>query len=63
MTDQHLPAVIYDHIDTDDPLLVEQLCAEVLPSRGIEATPDQVLVTMGTQHGLHLTAGGPRPAR
>ena len=56
MTDQHLPAVIYDHIDTDDPLLVEQLCAEVLPSRGIDATPDQVLVTMGTQHGLHLAA-------
>lgn len=56
MTDQHLPAVIYDHIDTDDPLLVEQLCAEVLPDRGIDATPDQVLVTMGTQNGLHLAA-------
>jgi GntR family transcriptional regulator/MocR family aminotransferase len=56
MSDQHLPAVIYDHIDTDDPLLVEQLCAQVLPARGIEATPDQVLVTMGTQNGLHLAA-------
>lgn len=56
MSDRHLPALLYDHIDTDDPLLVEQLCSEVLPSRGIEATPDQILVTMGTQHGLHLAA-------
>ncbi len=56
MDDEHLPSVIYDHIDTDDPLLVDQLCSVVLPARGIDADPDQVLVTMGTQNGLHLTA-------
>lgn len=56
MSDEHLPAVIFDHIGTDDPVLVEQICAEVLPARGIEATPDQILVTMGTQNGLHLAA-------
>lgn len=40
----------------DDPLLVERLCTDVLPSRGIEATPDEVLVTLGSQEGLFLTA-------
>ncbi len=54
--EEHLPAVIFDHIDTDDPLLVEQLLTAVLPPRGIQAGPDEVLVTMGTQHGLQLAA-------
>lgn len=56
MSDEHLPTLIYDHIDADDPRLVEQLRAEVLPARGIEARPDEILITMGTQNGLHLTA-------
>jgi len=56
MSDEHLPALLFDHIDTDDPLLVDRLRAEVLPARGIEATPDQILLTMGTQNGLHLAA-------
>ena len=56
MADEHLPALIHDHTDADDPLFVEQLCREVLPARGIEATPDEILVTMGTQNGLRLAA-------
>ena len=55
-SDEHLPALICDHIDTDDPVLIEQLCANVLPARGINATPQEVLVTLGTQNGLHLAA-------
>ncbi len=56
MEAEHLAALIYDHIDTDDPMLVDQLCSVVLPARGIQVQPDQVLVTMGTQNGLHLAA-------
>ncbi len=56
MTEEHLPAVIFDHIDTDDPLLVELVCGEVLAARGVEASSDEVLITLGTQNGLHLAA-------
>ena len=45
-----------DSQSADDPLLVEMLCRHVLPSRGIQAAPDQVLVTLGSQHGLHLVS-------
>jgi GntR family transcriptional regulator / MocR family aminotransferase len=43
-----------DAIDTDDPMLVEQLRTRVLPRRGIAAKPDEILVTMGAQHALFL---------
>jgi GntR family transcriptional regulator / MocR family aminotransferase len=39
---------------SDSPLLIDQLIRRVLPRRGIAATPDQVLLTLGTQHGLYL---------
>ncbi|MDE1179101.1 PLP-dependent aminotransferase family protein [Paraburkholderia sp.] len=38
----------------DSARLIEQLIRRVLPRRGIAATPDQILLTMGTQHGLYL---------
>lgn len=40
----------------DSSLLIDQLIRRVLPRRGIAATPDQILVTLGTQHGLYLLA-------
>ncbi len=40
----------------DSPQLIDQLIRRVLPRRGIAATPDQVLLTMGTQNGLYLLA-------
>jgi GntR family transcriptional regulator/MocR family aminotransferase len=40
----------------DSPLLIEQLIRRVLPRRGIAAMPDQILLTLGTQHGLYLLA-------
>lgn len=43
--------------DADDPLLVEALCRHVLPARGIDADPSQVLVTLGSQQGQSLVAG------
>jgi GntR family transcriptional regulator / MocR family aminotransferase len=39
---------------TDDPLLIEMICRYVLPARGIHATPDQVLITMGSTHARTL---------
>lgn len=54
---QHAHASLDDVICADDPLLTEALCRHVLPTRGITATADQILVTMGSQHALHLLAG------
>jgi GntR family transcriptional regulator/MocR family aminotransferase len=52
----HLHFSLRDGIDEDDPDLVEQLCRSVLPARGIEVSPEQVLVTLGSQQGLDLLA-------
>ena len=45
-----------DGTGTESPQLVEHLIRRVLPHRGIAATPDQILLTLGTQHGLYLLA-------
>ena len=39
---------------TDDPLLVEQIRRRILPRRGIMATDDEILVTLGAQNSLFL---------
>ncbi len=43
-----------DAFDGDDRFLIEQLCGNVLPKRGITASPDEVLITMGSQMGAYL---------
>ena len=45
-----------DSRDQDDPELIEQLRTRVLPKRGIWAQPRQILITMGSQNALYLTA-------
>ena len=45
-----------DMIDKDDPLLIEQIQARLLPRRGIFARPEEILVTLGAQHALFLVA-------
>ncbi|MEZ5926022.1 MAG: PLP-dependent aminotransferase family protein [Hyphomicrobiaceae bacterium] len=40
----------------DDPLLVEQIRRRILPRRGIMASEDEILVTLGGQNGLFLAA-------
>jgi len=44
----------YDAFDGDDRFLLEQLCSNVLPKRGITASPDEVLITMGSQMGAFI---------
>lgn len=46
----------HDRITRDDELLVEQIHKRVLPRRGVWAEPDQILITMGAQNALFLTA-------
>lgn len=45
-----------DLIDGDDPLLIEQLRTRVLPKRGVWATDDEIMVTIGAQQALFLLA-------
>ncbi len=52
----HVYHSLQDSQSADDPLLVEMVCRHILPGRGIAATSDQVLITLGSQHGLHLVA-------
>lgn len=45
-----------DGTSMDSPELIDQLIQRVLPRRGIAATPEQILLTLGTQHGLYMLA-------
>ncbi|WP_113912369.1 PLP-dependent aminotransferase family protein [Roseovarius dicentrarchi] len=45
-----------DYYDQDDPQLIEFIARHTLPRRGILAEPDEILVTMGAQNALWLTA-------
>ncbi len=38
----------------DDPMLIEQIRSKILPRRGIQASPDEILITVGTQQALYL---------
>ncbi|WP_339671797.1 PLP-dependent aminotransferase family protein [Dasania marina] len=42
--------------DADDPMLIEQIRTKILPRRGIQAGPDEILITVGTQQALYLAA-------
>lgn len=43
-----------DRYGADDPMLVDYICSNTLPRRGINARPEEVLVTMGAQNALYL---------
>ena len=45
-----------DSVDSDDPQLIEQIHTRLLPRRGVWATPDEILITVGAQHALYLLA-------
>lgn len=45
-----------DTLGQDDPMLVEQIRTRLLPRRGISASEDQILITLGAQNALYLLA-------
>ncbi|MFP2768495.1 PLP-dependent aminotransferase family protein [Oceanisphaera sp. KMM 10153] len=45
-----------DRYDSDDPQLIEQLQKRILPSRGIQASNEEILVTVGSQQAIYLLA-------
>ena len=45
-----------DYYDQDDPQLIEFIARHTLPRRGINARPEQILITLGAQNALWLTA-------
>ena len=45
-----------DRIDIDDPMLIEQIQARILPRRGVWASRDEILITMGAQQALYILA-------
>lgn len=45
-----------DYFDTDDPKLLDFIARQTLPRRGILAKPDEILLTLGAQNALWLTA-------
>jgi len=49
-------ALTSDYFDGDDPQLVDFIARQTLPRRGILANPDEILVTMGAQNALWLSA-------
>jgi len=49
-------ALTSDYYDGDDPQLIEFIARQTLPRRGILAGHDEILVTMGAQNALWLTA-------
>lgn len=50
------PAMTADYYDRDDPRLIEFITRHILPRRGIAARPEQVLLTLGAQNALWMTA-------
>lgn len=50
----HVVHSLQDSLGSDDPMLVDMIRRHLLPPRGIEAEPDEILVTIGSQQGLDL---------
>ncbi len=50
------PSLAADSYDQDDPMLVEFIARHTLPRRGIQAGPNEILLTLGAQNALWLTA-------
>ncbi|GAA0829256.1 MAG: PLP-dependent aminotransferase family protein [Marinomonas sp.] len=48
---------IEDYVDVDSKALISQIRQNILPKRGITASADQILLTMGTQNSFSLLAG------
>ena len=45
-----------DLIARDDDSLIQQIQAKILPRRGVWASPDEIIITVGAQHALYMVA-------
>jgi GntR family transcriptional regulator/MocR family aminotransferase len=45
-----------DRFNVDDPMLIDQIHQRILPRRGIMASRDEILVTLGAQNALYMLA-------
>lgn len=52
----HLAHALQDSAGCDDDMLVEMIRTRLLPSRGVHVRPEEIMITLGTQHGLDLIA-------
>src|SRR5690606_18899470 len=50
------PELADDRLAQDDPVLVDYVRRNTLPRRGISASPDEVLITLGAQNALWIAA-------
>jgi GntR family transcriptional regulator/MocR family aminotransferase len=46
----------WSHGVGDDPMLLEQIRTKVIPRRGIQASSNEIMITVGTQQALHLVS-------
>lgn len=56
MSGPHLANSLGDPREGDDPQLISALIDEILLPRGVQATSDEVMITVGVQQGLFLVA-------
>ena len=49
-------AMTSDYYERDDPVLIDHVLRQILPRRGIAAREDEVLLTLGAQNALWITA-------
>lgn len=52
----HLRQSVMDSSGVDDPYLVEMIRTRLLPSRGVDAAAEEIMITLGTQHGMNLVS-------
>ncbi|MDJ0929752.1 PLP-dependent aminotransferase family protein [Breoghania sp.] len=55
-TAEHASSWMGDLVDTDDPMLIDQIIRRALPQRGFRAGPENILVTNGAQNAVYLLA-------
>jgi len=55
-TSRHVGTWADDLVDSDDPLLLEQISRRVLPQRGFRADADELLITVGAQNAIWMIA-------
>ncbi|WP_089139654.1 MocR-like pyridoxine biosynthesis transcription factor PdxR [Vibrio rumoiensis] len=56
MANPHDHRWLCDKVDKDDEQLIEQIRTRVLPQRGIHASSEEILITMGSQNALYMLA-------